>query len=197
MDEEMTRLRHEDPDEFARRYLDQVLASDKQMKVALYSPDDPDLPERVVYIAQGDDAGTLIVPAFLGAGPNLTPAEIVATCCGIAHKQLGPPFLVAFMAEAYMQIPDQAKEVPRRRGVLTRRFHEGDPTITECLMISIVHRRLDLTLRSIVANQPYHYEGGNIVFGEPMIIDSLDDDEVVGIGAVPEAMAAAFGGRQN
>lgn len=198
MDPDLARLRHEDPDQFAQQLIERQLVAERSMKGEITRNGPDDLPNRVAYLAESEDSMNLIVPASIGPMPLSAP-EVLSASLATAKAQFGPPFLVAFLAESYMQMfPAEAEPEVRKkvRGDVTASFLRGEPHTSECIGIVMMHRRLDRTLRVLSVHQPFHYEDGAVVFGEEFWRDSLTDEHMT-IGAIPEALAAAFGGEQN
>ena len=196
MNPDLARLRHEDPDEFARKLAEDMLIQDSTMKVETCADGPDDLPNRVVYIAEAVDAVNLVMPMGIGGEP-IHPVDEINLCVSMGREQFGEPFLVGHLAEGYMQFfaEGEAHLAPTERGVLSQRFAEGDPKVRECLMVLLIHRRKDRSLRTLGGRLPYSYDGNTVTFGDAQWTDSLIEGD--SSGTIPDALAAAFGSEQN
>lgn len=167
------------------------------MKEALCANGPEDLPNRLMYMPAGNDDCNVIVPAVMGDRPIPAP-DMIAMCAGIARESFGPPFLIAWCSEAYMQawLDPNSPDIPTMRGQLTERYRRGDPNVSEGLTMTAVHRREDNSFRVVSVSQSFHYADGSVVFGKEEWVDSLNVDEY-SKGPVVQELINAFGSEQN
>jgi hypothetical protein len=196
MQEELNQLRRDDPDAFGRRLTEMTIAADRELKIDIAKNGPEDIPNRLMYMPAANDDCNVVVPATLGM--EIPAPEIIAISGSMANKEFGPPFLVAWLAEGYMQtwLDPNAPDIPTERGQLTQRFKDGDKSVSECLMMTTVHRRADNSFRVVSVSQAYHYVNGSVIFDEETWVDSLEDGEYTK-GPAVEQMIAIFGSEQN
>jgi hypothetical protein len=196
MQEELNQLRHDDPDAFGRRLTEMTIQADRELKIDITKDGPEDIPNRVMYMPAANDNCNIVVPATLGM--EIPAPDVIAISGSMANQEFGPPFLVAWLAEAYVQawIDPNDPDIPTERGQLTQRFMAGDKSVLECLSITTVHRRADNSFRVLAVSQAYRYVNGSVIFDEETWVDSLEIGED-SHGPVVEQLIAVFGSEQN